>query len=112
MQRRFERRAKQPPSLRRSCIAYFVKDTLLYEAQLPLNTLSEPLSVNSRISAGMAEKGMPPNGLGDVMTPPPGPPPGGEDGMRIFEDNIMWYRLSLQDTITLNSNTRFQQQKQ
>jgi hypothetical protein len=26
---------------------YFVKDTLLYEAQLPLNTLSEPLSVNS-----------------------------------------------------------------
>jgi hypothetical protein len=86
---------------------YFIKDTLVYDAQLPVNTLSEPLLVNSRISVCLIEKGMamsdfdggqlPPDGGGDGMMPPPGgPPPGGEDGMRLFQDNTIWYKFSLQ----------------
>jgi hypothetical protein len=87
---------------------YFVKDTLVYDAQLPVNTLSEPLSVNLHISVCLVEKGMtmpgpggnempPDGGGGDGMMPPPGgPPPGGEDGMRMFQDNTIWYKLLLQ----------------
>jgi hypothetical protein len=87
---------------------YFVKDTLVYEAQLPVNTFSEPLSVNLHISVCLVEKGMtmpgpggnempPDGGGGDGMMPPPGgPPPGGEDGMGMFQDNTIWYKLVLQ----------------
>lgn len=80
---------------------YFVKDTLVYQAQLPLNTLSEPLLVNSRVAVGIIQKGMPvglqaggdiPPPAGDGMMPPPA---GGEDGMRIFEDSIIWYKFLL-----------------
>jgi hypothetical protein len=92
---------------------YFVKDTLVYEAQLPVNNFPEPLSINSRISVCFVEKGMlmpdfgggqmPPDGGGggDGMPPPGGPPPGGEDGMRLFQDNIIWYKLVLYNTETL-----------
>lgn len=86
----------------------FVKDTLLCQAQLPLNTLAENGGVHSRWSVGLIEKGstlnffgsdpMPPGGAGEGMMPPPGPPPGEEGGMRIFEDNIIWYRLPAQNT--------------
>lgn len=85
----------------------FVKDTLLCQAQLPLNTLIESPDVHSHWSVGLIKKGnpmgfyggesLPPGGAGDGMMPPPGPPPGEEDGMRIFEDNIIWYRLPLQN---------------
>ena len=85
----------------------FVKDTLLCQAQLPLNTLIESPYVHSHWSVGLIEKGnpvsfyggesLPPGGAGDGMMPPPGPPPGEEDGMRIFEDDIIWYRLPLQN---------------
>lgn len=94
---------------------YFIKDTLFYEAQLPLNTLPEAPVLNSHISVGIIEKGMPLPGFngnggmlppdgggpgGDGMMPPPGgPAPGGEEGMRIFEDDIIWYKLSLQDIV-------------
>jgi hypothetical protein len=90
---------------------YFKKDTLVYDAQLPLNTLNEQLLVNSRISICIIEKGMAmqdfegnqmpaPDGGGgaDGMAPPPGgggPPPAGEDGMRMFQDNIIWCKLLL-----------------
>jgi hypothetical protein len=88
---------------------HFVKDTLVYEAQLPVNNFSEPLSINSRISVCLVEKGMvmpdfggnqmPPGGSGgDGMSPPGMPPPGGEDGMRLFQDNIIWYKLALYNT--------------
>jgi hypothetical protein len=92
---------------------YFIKDTLVYDAQLPVNTLSEPLSVNSHISVCFIEKGMampdfggnqmpPPDGGGDGMMPPPGggggPGPGGEDRMRMFQDDIIWYKFSLLNT--------------
>ncbi|MFT3933758.1 MAG: hypothetical protein QM726_09105 [Chitinophagaceae bacterium] len=93
---------------------YFSKDTLIYEAQLPLNTLSETIPLNSRVSVGIVEKGrqmgimgdgngMPPpdgggpGGGGDGNMPPPGgPPPFGEDGMRIFEDNTIWCKLTIE----------------
>ena len=94
---------------------HFIKDTLFYEAQLPLNTLPEAPALNSHISVGIIEKGMPmpafndggmpsPDGGGgpggDGMMPPPGgPPPGGEEGMRIFEDDIIWYKFSFQDIV-------------
>ncbi|MEP6746072.1 MAG: hypothetical protein ABJB86_00015 [Bacteroidota bacterium] len=56
---------------------YFIKDTLVYGAQLPVNTLAEPLSVNSRISICLVEKGMkmPDFGGGQM------PPDGGGDGI-------------------------------
>ena len=91
---------------------YFIKDTLFYEAQLPLNTLPGAPALNSPISVGIIERGMQLPGFngngpdggggpgGDGMMPPPGgPPPGGEEGMRIFEDNIIWYKFSLQDIV-------------
>ena len=94
---------------------YFIKDTLVYDAQLPLNTLPETPAVNSRIAIGIIEKGMqapsfggdgmaPPDGGpgGDGMMPPPGgggPPPGGPEAMALFEDNIIWYKLLLQPGI-------------
>lgn len=88
---------------------YFIKDTLVYDAQLPLNTLTDPPSLNSHISIGFIAKGMampdfgggqmpPPDGGGggDGMPPPGGPPPGGgEDRMRLFQDDIIWYKFSL-----------------
>ncbi len=83
----------------------FVKDTLLCQAQLPINTLIEHPDLYSRWSVGLIEKGspmtffggdpLPPAGTGDGMMPPPGPLPPGEDGMRIFEDNAIWFRLPL-----------------
>ena len=78
-----------------------VKDTLVYQAQLPLNTLSEPPLVNSRVAVGIIEKRMP-AGLqarGDMptsrwkgMMPPPADR---EEGMHIFEDSIIWYKFLL-----------------
>ncbi len=49
---------------------------------------------------GMNDNGMlPPPDLGgpggDGMMPPPGLPPGGEDRIRIFEDNIIRYKFLL-----------------
>ena len=54
-----------------SASLYFVKDTLVYEAQLPVNTLPETLFVNSRISVCFVEKGMamPDFGSGNQMPP-------------------------------------------
>ncbi|MES1223629.1 MAG: hypothetical protein ABUT20_49495, partial [Bacteroidota bacterium] len=87
---------------------YFMRDTLVYEAQLPVNTLSEPLLVNSRISVCFVEKGMPmpdfggnqmpPESGSDGMPPPGEPPPGGEDSMHLFRDDVIWYKLVLPNT--------------
>lgn len=80
----------------------FLKDTLFCQAQLPINIFTESPGVHSRWSVGLVEKGnaldfqgsglVPPGGP-DGMPPPPGLPPGEEEGMRIFEDNTIWYRL-------------------
>ena len=43
---------------------YFIKDTLVYDAQLPVNTLFEPVLVNSYISVCLIEKGMTMPGFG------------------------------------------------
>ena len=90
---------------------YFIKDTLVYDAQLPVNTLSDPISVNSRMAVCLVEKGSPlpgfdgnemlPDGAGNGMMPPPGPGPGGEEGMRMFQDNTIWYKFSLHHTDVL-----------
>jgi len=93
---------------------YFIKDTLVYNAQLPINTLPESPALNSRIAICLVEKGMampdfggngmPPEGGGggDGMMPPPGgpggAPPGGEEGMRIFQDNSIWFKFVWQHT--------------
>ena len=92
----------------------FIKDTLVYEAQLPLNTLSETVLLNSRIAVGIVEKGMTQSGMNengmpppdggpgaDGMMPLPGPYPGGEEGMRIFEDNSIWCKILLQQSNTV-----------
>jgi hypothetical protein len=94
---------------------YFIKDTLVYEAQLPLNTLPETIAIDSRISIGIIEKGMearnfmgdgmpPPGADGDgMMQPPPGdgPPPGEDGRMHMFEDDVIWYKFSLHSDSTL-----------
>jgi hypothetical protein len=38
----------------------------------------------------------PPGAAGEGMVPPCPPPSAEADGMRIFEDNIIWYQLPLQ----------------
>lgn len=87
---------------------YFIKDTLVYEAQLPLNIFAETPAVHSHMSVCLVQKGMnlpvqggndlPPDGGGmDGMMPPPGgPPPGSEDRMQLFQDDVIWYKFILQ----------------
>ncbi len=88
---------------------YFIKDTLVYDVQLPVNTLSEPVLLHSHLAVCLIEKGMKgmtmagfggndmlPGENGDGMVPPPGK----EDGMHLFEDDEIWYKLSLKDAGT------------
>ena len=63
-------------NLRRSGICaslHFIEDTLVYQAQLPLNTLAEQPDVHSHLSVGLVAKGSPINGLGGAECRPTGP---------------------------------------
>jgi len=97
-------------------------DTLIYEAQIPLNAFSRPPEPHATISIGIFEKGLLPPGFGEGGMPgdgggppgggdgppgggPPGGGPGGggppggmpdeEEMQRAFKDDIIWFRLNL-----------------
>ena len=91
--------------MRHTAINVFRDGHPVYMAQLPLNTLSDTPAVHSHVAVGLVEKGMAmpfnnnmpaPENAGEGMMPPPGPPPVEGIGMRIFDGNIIWYRLLLQ----------------
>jgi hypothetical protein len=97
-------------------------DTLLYDAQIPLNAFSRPLAPHATISVGIIEKGLLPPGFGEGGMPgdgggppgggdgppgggppggdnPGGGPPGGgpdeEEMQRAFKDDIIWFQINL-----------------
>ena len=88
-----------------------VRDTLYYEAQIPLSLVPGISGDNTRVSIGIIEKGKdpaqfsggmfsggPPPGGGDGMGPggpAPGEPPPGDMDIEQFANNIIWYKYIL-----------------
>jgi len=83
-----------------------IRDTLYYEAQIPLSLVPGISGDNPRVSIGIIEKGKdpslfvggPPPGGGDGMGPggpPPGEPPPGDMDIEQFANNVIWYKYSL-----------------
>ena len=93
-------------------------DTLVYDAAIPLSSLSQQPGEKGNVSIGIFEKGIelpgfdggpgggddggggppgggPPGG-GDGFRPPPGDGPNdGFDMRRLFQTNVIWYKLKL-----------------
>ena len=91
-------------------------DTLVYSAVVPLGLLGNNALADKPISIGIVEKGIELPGFGDMDGgpggdgggppgggdggPPPGPPPGdfqdgASDFKRLFESNVIWYKLKM-----------------
>lgn len=93
---------------------YLAGDTLIYGVVLPFNILGNDVLAAKTVSIGIIEKGVDLPGFGEMGGggpggeiggggeggPPPGPPPGdmqggGADIARLFDANIIWYKLKV-----------------
>jgi len=97
---------------------HFRNDTLVYDAEIPLNVFARSLPTDKSISIGIVQKGLLPAGLNDGGMPdgggmpgggengppggggppdgglPDGMPPGGDEMQKAFRDNVIWFKLT------------------